>query len=68
MKINTNTRRNVEGNKTYDRSVIVLNIPKSSLVSEKPNPVDNGLDNVARNGRFLGRNRRPEKEKNKGVP
>ena len=65
MKINTKTRRDVERNKTYDRSVIVLNIPKSSLISEKPNPVYNGLDNEARNGRFFGRNRRPAKEKNK---
>ena len=66
MKINTNTRGDVKGNKTYDRSIIVLNIPKGCLISEKPNPVDNSLDNEARDSRFFGRNRRPAKEKNKG--
>ena len=32
---------------------------------EKPNPVDNGLDNEVRNSGFLGRNRRARKEKTK---
>ena len=65
MKINTNTCGNIERNKTYDCSVIVLNIPKGSLFSEKPNPVNNSLNNEARNVGFFGRNRRPGKEENK---
>ena len=66
MKIDTNTRRDAKRNKTYDHSVIVLNILKGNLISEIPNPVNNGLNNEARNGRFFGRNRRSAKEKTKG--
>ena len=66
MKINTNTRRDVKRNKTHDRSVIVLNIPKGSLVSQKPNPVNNGLDAKRAMVDFLAEIEGQEKKKTKG--
>lgn len=43
--------------------MIILNISKGRLILKKLNPVNDGLDNVARDCRSLGGNYRPAKEK-----
>ena len=43
--------------------MIILNISKGRLVPKKPNPVNDSLDNIARDSRSLSGNRRPAKEK-----
>lgn len=61
--MNTNTRRNIKRNITNNGTIIILNVSKGRLVSEKPNPVNNGLDNEVRDCRSLSGNIRPAKEK-----
>ena len=62
-KINTNTRRNIKRNITNNSTIIILNVSKGRLILEKPNPVNDGLDNKARGCRSLSGNIRPAKEK-----
>ena len=64
-KINVDARRNIKRNTTNDSSIIILNVSKLSLIMEKPNPINNGLNNGACNSRFFGGNCRPAGEKNK---
>ena len=48
---------------TNNCTMNVLNISKGTLVSKNPNPVNDSLDNIARDRRSLSGNRRPAKEK-----
>ena len=57
-KINVDARRNIKRNKAND-------VSKLSLIMKEPNPINNGLNNVACNSRFFAGNCRPAGEKNK---
>ena len=43
--------------------MIIPDISKSRLVSKRPNPINDSLDNIARDSRSLSGNGRPAKEK-----
>ena len=46
--------------------MIILNVSKGRLIAKEPYPVNDGLDNEARNYRSLCGNMRPAKEKDNG--